>query len=121
PLSDPTAHGGNVEDAFEVVVPSMPGYGFSGKPSTTGWDPVHIAEAWIELMKRLGYTRFVAQGGDWGAQITDVMGVKAPPELLGIHSNMPGTFPPEVSKTLGSGEEPSGLSADECRACQQLN
>ena len=121
PLSDPVAHGGDAEDAFDVVVPSMPGYGFSGKPSGTGWDPVHIAEAWIALMRRLGYTHFVAQGGDWGAQITDLIGAKAPPELLGIHSNMPGTFPPEVSKTLGSGEEPSGLSADESRAWQQLN
>ena len=103
PLADPTAHGGDAEDAFDVVVPSMPGYGFSGKPTATGWDPVHIADAWIALMRRLGYTRFVAQGGDWGAQITDVMGAEAPPELLGIHSNMPGTVPPEVSKTLGSG------------------
>ena len=121
PLSDPTAHGGDAEDAFDVVVPSMPGYGFSGKPENTGWDPVHIAEAWIDLMRRLGYTRFVAQGGDSGAQITDVMGAKAPPELAGIHSNMPGTVPPEVSKTLGSGQAPSGLSADESRAWEQLN
>jgi pimeloyl-ACP methyl ester carboxylesterase len=122
PLSDPTAHGGDAEDAFDVVVPSIPGYGFSGKPSATGWDPVHIAEAWIALMRRLGYTRFVAQGGDWGAQITDVIGAKAPPELLGIHSNMPGTVPPEVVKTLGSGgPAPSGLSADETRAWEQLN
>jgi pimeloyl-ACP methyl ester carboxylesterase len=122
PLTDPTAHGGDAEDAFDVVVPSMPGYGFSGKPTATGWDPVHIAKAWIALMRRLGYTRFVAQGGDWGAQITDVMGAEAPPELLGIHSNMPGTVPPEVSKTLGSGgPAPSGLSADESRAWEQLN
>jgi len=121
PLSDPTAHGGDAEDAFDLVVPSMPGYGFSGKPTTTGWDPVHIAEAWIALMRRLGYARFVAQGGDWGAQITDVMGAKAPPELAGIHSNMPGTVPPEVSKTLGSGQAPPGLSADESRAWEQLN
>jgi pimeloyl-ACP methyl ester carboxylesterase len=121
PLSDPTAHGGDAEDAFDVVVPSIPGYGFSARPAETGWDPVHIAEAWITLMRRLGHERFVAQGGDWGAQITDVIGSKAPPELLGIHSNMPGTVPPDVSKTLGSGQEPSGLSPDESRAWKQLN
>jgi pimeloyl-ACP methyl ester carboxylesterase len=121
PLSDPTAYGGDAADAFDVVVPSMPGYGFSGKPTATGWDPVHIADAWIALMRRLGYTRFVAQGGDWGAQITDVMGAKAPPGLLGIHSNMPGTVPPDVSSALASGgPAPSGLSAEETRAWEQL-
>ena len=126
-LSDPTAHGGDAADAFDVVVPSMPGYGFSGKPTSTGWDPVHIAEAWIALMRRLGYARFVAQGGDWGAQITDVIGAKAPPELLGIHSNMPGTVPPDVSEALtsnvfGTGHPaPSGLSADEQRAYDRLS
>jgi pimeloyl-ACP methyl ester carboxylesterase len=121
PLADPTAHGGKAEDAFDVVVPSMPGYGFSAKPAATGWDPVHIARAWIVLMRGLGYSRFVAQGGDWGAQITDVMGAEAPPELLGIHSNMPGTIPPNVSKALAtSGPAPSGLSAEESRAFEQL-
>ena len=126
PLTDPFAYGGAAADAFDVVIPSMPGYGYSQKPSTTGWGPVHIAEAWIQLMRRLGYSRFVAQGGDWGAQITDVMGSKAPPELLGIHSNMPGTVRPELSKALatnvlGAGDPPSGLSADEQRAYDRLN
>jgi pimeloyl-ACP methyl ester carboxylesterase len=121
PLTDPTAHGGSAEDAFDVVIPSIPGYGFSGKPAETGWDPVHIARAWIALMKRLGYTRFVAQGGDWGAQITDVIGAEAPSELLAIHSNMPGTVPPDVSKALATGgPAPDGLSPDESRAFEQL-
>jgi len=127
PLTDPTAHGGEAADAFDVVIPSIPGYGFSGKPTAPGWDPVHIADAWIALMRRLGYTRFVAQGGDWGAQITDVIGAKAPAELLGIHSNMPGTVPPDVSRALtsnvfGSGyPAPTGLSADEQRAYDRLS
>jgi len=127
PLADPPAHGGDAADAFDLVVPSMPGYGFSEKPTATGWDPVHIADAWIQLMRRLGYTRYVAQGGDWGAQITDVIGAKAPPELLGIHSNMPGTVQPDVSKALtsnvfGTGHPaPTGLSADEQRAYDRLS
>jgi pimeloyl-ACP methyl ester carboxylesterase len=127
PLSDPTAHGGRAEDAFHLVIPSIPGYGFSGKPTTTGWDPARIARAWAVLMRRLGYTRYVAQGGDWGAIITDELGAQAPAELLGIHSNMPGTVPPNVSKALtsnvfGTGDpRPSDLSADESRAYEQLS
>ena len=121
PLTDPTAHGGSAEDAFHLVIPSIPGYGFSGRPATTGWDPDHIARAWTVLMKRLGYTRFVAQGGDWGAIITDLMGVQAPPELLAIHTNMPGAVPPDISKAVGSGAPaPDGLSAEEARAYEQL-
>jgi pimeloyl-ACP methyl ester carboxylesterase len=114
PLTDPTAYGGKAEDAFDVVIPSMPGYGFSGKPTTTGWGPEHIARAWIVLMKRLGYTKFVAQGGDWGAVITEQMGLIAPPELLAIHTNMPGVFPNEINNAAFSGAPaPSNLSADE--------
>jgi len=121
PLSDPTAHGGSAADAFDVVVPSMPGYGFSGKPTAAGWDVVHIARAWIALMRRLGYPGFVAQGGDWGALITEVMGAEAPPELVGIHSNMPGAVQPDVSAALLSGgPAPSGMSADESRAWERL-
>jgi pimeloyl-ACP methyl ester carboxylesterase len=114
PLTNPTAHGGSASDAFHVVIPSMPGYGFSGKPTTTGWDPAHIARAWVELMKRLGYKKFVAQGGDWGAVVTDLMAKQEPPELLAIHSNMPGVVPPEVSKAIQSGgPPPKGMSGEE--------
>jgi pimeloyl-ACP methyl ester carboxylesterase len=121
PLTDPTAHGGEASDAFHVVVPSMPGYGFSGKPNTTGWGPDHIASAWIELMRVLGYKRFVAQGGDWGALIVDQIGVQAPPELVGIHTNMAGAVPPEVDKAAFTGAPaPDGLSADEKRAFDRL-
>jgi pimeloyl-ACP methyl ester carboxylesterase len=121
PLTDPTAHGGSPSDAFHLVIPSMPGYGFSGKPTTTGWDVSHIARAWAVLMKRLGYTKFVAQGGDWGAVITDVMGLQAPPELLGIHVNMPGIFPDDIDKAAFSGAPaPTGLSADEKLAYERL-
>jgi len=122
PLTNPTAYGGKVEDAFDVVIPSIPGYGFSGQPTTTGWDPARIANAWVTLMKRLGYTRFVAQGGDWGAMITDVMGAQAPPELLGIHLNWVFAVPPDIDKSLQTGSPlPSNLSADERHACEQLD
>ncbi len=122
PLTNPTAHGGSASDAFHVVIPSIPGYGFSGKPTTTGWDPVRIAGAWFVLMKRLGYTRFVAQGGDWGNAITEQMALLGQPELLGIHTNMPATIPADVAKSLEPGGSPSpGLSADERRAYDQLS
>jgi pimeloyl-ACP methyl ester carboxylesterase len=121
PLTDPTAHGASASDAFHLVIPSMPGYGFSGKPATTGWDPVRIARAWIVLMKRLGYTQFAAQGGDWGSPVSNEMARLAPPELLGIHVNLPGTIPPDVAKALQAGDPPpSSLSADERRAYEQL-
>src|SRR5262245_55284598 len=114
PLINPTAHGGSASDAFDVVVPSMPGYGFSGKPTTTGWGAERIARAWVVLMKRLGYEHFVAQGGDWGAVVTELMGVQAPPELLGIHTNMPGIFPNDIDAAAFSGAPaPPSLSADE--------
>ena len=121
PLTNPTAHGAGALDAFDVVIPSMPGYGFSGKPTKTGWDPVRIARAWDVLMKRLGYNRYVAQGGDWGAIIIDQMGLQAPPGLIGIHTNMPGIFPPEIDAAAFSGAPaPSGLSADEKLAYERL-
>ena len=114
PLTNPTAHGASAADAFHVVIPSLPGYGFSGKPTSPGWEPARIARAWVVLMKRLGYTPFVAQGGDWGAIITEVMGAQAPPELLGIHTSMPGVIPADIDKALQSGAPmPSGLSSDE--------
>ena len=121
PLTNPTAHGASASDAFHIVIPSMPGYGFSGKPTTTGWGPARIARAWVALMKRLGYTKFVAAGGDWGGVITDLMGAQAPPELIGIHTNFPGIFPPEIDKALRiGGSLPSNLSAEEKAACDRL-
>jgi pimeloyl-ACP methyl ester carboxylesterase len=121
PLTDPTAYGGKADDAFDVVIPSLPGHGFSGKPATTGWEPVHIAHAWIELMKRLGYKKYVAQGGDWGNAVSETMALIAPPELLGIHTNMAATVPTDITQALASGGAPSGLSADEKNAYQQLD
>ena len=122
PLTNPTAHGGSAADAFDVVIPSLPGYGFSGKPNTTGWDPVRVARAWTVLMRRLGYTRYVAQGGDWGNAVTEQMALLTPPELVGIHTNMPATVPADVATALQFGEPPpAGLSGDEKRAWDQLD
>ena len=122
PLTDPTAHGASASDAFNLVIPSIPGYGFSGKPTATGWDPVRIARAWTVLMKRLGYTQFVAQGGDWGDAITEQMALLAPPELLGIHTNMAATVPSDIAKALKYGDPPpAGLSVEERHAWDQLD
>src|SRR6202030_1437451 len=121
PLTDPTKYGGKAEDSFDVVIPSLPGYGFSGKPTATGWDPIRIARAWIVLMDRLGYRRYVAQGGDWGNAVTEQMALLAPPGLIGIHTNMPATVPPDIDKAAFAGAPaPSDLSADEKHAYDQL-
>ncbi|WP_258171014.1 epoxide hydrolase family protein [Paenibacillus sp. R14(2021)] len=121
PLTNPTAYGGKATDAFDLVIPSIPGYGFSGKPITTGWTPDHIANAWAVLMKRLGYSKYAAQGGDWGAIITDHMGAHAPAGLVGIHTNMPGAVPASIDKAINNGEPmPAGLTADEKTAWKEL-
>jgi pimeloyl-ACP methyl ester carboxylesterase len=120
PLTNPTAHGGTAADAFHVVIPSMPGYGFSGKPTSPGWEPSRMARAWTVLMKRLGYRKFVAQGGDWGAAVTEQMGVQAPPELLGIHTNLPQAVPLEILQALQAGKPPGGLGPDEQRAVERI-
>jgi pimeloyl-ACP methyl ester carboxylesterase len=121
PLTNPTAHGARASDAFHLVIPSMAGYGFSGKPTTPGWDPARMARAWVELMKRLGYSRFAAQGGDWGGFVTNAMAQQAPPELIGIHLNFSGAAPPDVTQALQSGgPPPAGLSAEEPRAYDQI-
>jgi pimeloyl-ACP methyl ester carboxylesterase len=121
PLTNPTAHGGSAADAFDVVIPSLPGYGFSGKPDATGWDPQRIARAWAVLMSRLGYTRYVAQGGDWGNAVTEQMALQLPDGLVGVHTNMPATIPDEIARTLPDGPAPAGLSADEQIAWNQLS
>jgi pimeloyl-ACP methyl ester carboxylesterase len=122
PLTNPTAYGGRAEDAFDVVIPSMPGYGFSDKPKDTGWNPDRIARAWTELMKRLGYTRYVAQGGDWGSPVSSAMARQAPTGLLGIHINLPATIPSEVGAVLAAGgPAPAGLSEKERAAFGSLD
>jgi pimeloyl-ACP methyl ester carboxylesterase len=121
PLTDPTAYGGTAADAFDVVIPSLPGYGFSGKPTATGWDPPRIARAWTVLMKRVGYERFVAQGGDWGALVTEQMGAQAPPELIGIHINLPSAVPAEIAHALPSHVAPPDLAVDERHAFERLD
>jgi pimeloyl-ACP methyl ester carboxylesterase len=121
PLTNPTAHGGTAAEAFHLVIPSLPGYGFSGKPTKPGWNPVSIAKAWATLMERLGYTKYVAQGGDWGNAVSEVMALQQPPGLLGIHTNMAATVPAEISKAMASGTPPSGLSLDEKHAWDQLD
>ena len=122
PLTNPTAHGGSASDAFDLVIPSLPGHGFSGKPTAPGWTPVSIARAWATLMQRLGYKRYVAQGGDWGNAVSETMALQQPPGLLGIHTNMAATVPPDVSKALSAGGPPSaGFSADEKHAWDQLD
>ena len=121
PLTNPTAHGGSAADAFHVVIPSLPGYGFSGKPRAPGWNPVTIAQAWTTLMQRLGYTRFVAQGGDWGNAVSEIMALQQPPSLLGISTNMPATVPPEISKAMAFHQPPpTNLTADERHAWDML-
>lgn len=120
PLTDPVAHGGNAADAFDLVIPSLPGYGFSGKPMAVGWNPPRIAKAWAELMRRLGYSKYVAQGGDWGNAVTENMALQQPPGLLGIHTNMPATVPADISSALAAGQQPAGLAPDERNAWDQL-
>jgi pimeloyl-ACP methyl ester carboxylesterase len=122
PLTNPVAHGGTAADAFDLVIPSLPGYGFSGKPTAPGWNPVSIGKAWATLMERLGYTKYVAQGGDWGNAISEIMALQQPPGLLGIHTNMAATVPPVVSQALAvGGPPPAGLSPDEKHAWDQLD
>jgi pimeloyl-ACP methyl ester carboxylesterase len=121
PLTNPTAHGGTEADAFDVIIPSLPGYGFSGKPTATGWDPQRVARAWVELMRRLGYKRYAAQGGDWGNAVTEQMALLKPAGLIGVHTNMPATIPDEIAKTLPDGPAPAGLSAEERYAWDQLS